>query len=92
MYQIVHLGFGELGEGDKRLDFVLLRILIIQQEEFAASGYKYASIRHCVFCMPILLRICLSGSAHVMQTFLKQITESKKIAAINYPSAVTALY
>jgi len=30
MYQIVHLGFGELGEGDKRLDFVLLRILIIQ--------------------------------------------------------------
>lgn len=66
MYQIVHLGFGELGEGDKRLDFVLLRILIIQQEEFAASGYKYASIRHCVFCMPILLRICLSGRAHEM--------------------------
>ena len=43
----------------------------------------------CVVGMPILLRICLSESAYVMQTFLKQITESKKIAAINYPSAVT---
>ena len=61
-------------------------------ENFCVEWVQMRKYLACVFYMPILLRICLSGSAHVMQTFLKQNTESKKIAAINYPSAVTALY
>ena len=60
------------------MDFVFLRILIIQQEEFAASEYKHVGIRHCVFCMPILLRICLSGSAHEMRILLTELLETEK--------------
>ena len=70
----------------------LISIPVIYQEKICGEWVQTRGYLACVVGMPILLRICLSGSAHVMQTFLKQITESKKIAAINYPSAVTALY
>ena len=68
------------------------RFPVIYPEKFCRKWVQMRKYLACVVGMPILLRICLSESAYVMQTFLKQITESKKIAAINYPSAVTALY
>ena len=34
------------------------RIPVNHQERFVESGYKHVGIRHCVFCMPIPLRVC----------------------------------
>ena len=42
------------------------------------SEYKHVGIRHCVFCMPILLRICLSGSAHKVRILLTELLETEK--------------
>lgn len=39
------------------------------EKRLAASGYKHASVRPCVFCRSTLLRVCHSESAHESQTF-----------------------
>ena len=55
------------------------RIPEIYQEKFGVSGYKHVGIWHCVFCMPIPLRVCLA----------KALTKRNPFFLINYASSKT---
>ena len=48
----------------------LIRLAFNHQEKFVKSGYKHVGIWHCVFCMPIPLRVCLAGALTKCKLFL----------------------
>ena len=50
-------------------DWCTFLFLILHKKRFVSHGYEHAGIRQCVLCMSIPLRSCLSGSAHVTETF-----------------------
>ena len=54
----------------------------ICQEKFCREWVQIRKYPACVVCMPILLRICLSGSAYELQTFLDKLPDSKEVTRI----------
>lgn len=56
----------------------------ICQEKFCREWVQIRKYPACVVCMPILLRICLSGSAYELQTFLDKLPDSKEVTRITW--------
>ena len=53
---------------------------VIYPEKFCRKWVQMRKYQACVFYMPILLRICPSGSAHYLQTFPDKLLETKNIS------------
>ena len=61
---------------------------VIYPEKFCRKWAQMRKYQACVFYMPILLRICPSGSAHYLQTFhdkLRNPKEYQQILCTNPP-------
>ena len=55
----------------------LFSIPVIYQEKICGEWVQTRGYQACVFCKLIPLRVCLSESAHLMQTFLKNLRPPK---------------
>jgi hypothetical protein len=62
------------------LDANRFGIPVIYPEKFCRKWVQMRKYQACVFYMPILLRICPSGSAHYLQTFPDKLLETKNIS------------
>lgn len=62
------------------------RLLAGVPEKICISWVQTRGYQACVFCKLIPLRVCLSESAHLMQTFLKNLRPPQNTATSKFPS------